>query len=76
MSVAKPFRRQGLGRRMLDHLLMIARQTGTQRVVLETTETWAEVIAFYESYGFRTVEHRDDDVHMTITTQDVVPKQE
>ena len=48
--MAKAFRRQGLGRKMLDHLLMIARQTGTQNVGLEATETWDEVIAFYESY--------------------------
>ena len=66
MSVARAFRRRGLGRQLLDHLIEIARRLKVKRIVLETTETWAGVIAFYESYGFRVDEHRHGDAHMSL----------
>jgi len=69
MSVAKEFRRHGFGTQMLDHLVAIARRSGAKNVVLETCETWHEVIAFYESYGFRVYEHRDGDVHLSFDVE-------
>ena len=32
---------------------------GFQRVVLETTSTWPEVIEFYKRFGFRITHHQD-----------------
>ncbi len=66
MSVARDLRRRGLGRRILTHLLAQARQDGTRRVVLETTATWQEVIAFYLDYGFRITHYAGGDVYFAL----------
>jgi putative acetyltransferase len=66
MSVAAHVRRRGLGRLLLDELCKQARASGHRRVVLETTETWGDVMAFYESCGFHVVGRRDGDVHMAL----------
>lgn len=58
MSVAADMRRLGIGRRILVALCDEARARGIGRLILETTSTWREVIAFYESFGFR-VTHED-----------------
>lgn len=63
MSVAKPLRRVGLGTRILQALIDHARAQGLQQVILETTETWAEVVAFYQRFGFRITHHQDGDVY-------------
>jgi len=70
MSVAKTFRRRGFGVRILDHLVDIAGQVGAKRVVLETTETWLDVIAFYEAYGFGIDAQRDGDTHLSLDLED------
>jgi N-acetylglutamate synthase-like GNAT family acetyltransferase len=57
MSVNKAVRRTGLGTRLLQALVNKARSMGLRRVVLETTETWHEVIAFYQRFGFRITHH-------------------
>lgn len=53
MSVARTARRLGLGTRLLDRLIAAAREQGFRRVILETTSSWDDVIAFYERYGFQ-----------------------
>lgn len=62
MSVKKDLRRQGIGRKILDELLRRASQAGYKEVILETTETWQDVIDFYLSYGFEITHHQDGDV--------------
>ncbi len=62
MSVRADCRRLGLGRRMLASLLERARVEGYSRAVLETTETWDEVIAFYVANGFGITRRADGDV--------------
>ena len=59
MSVAKDLRRQGIGRQILERLVQEGRQLGFERLILETTATWEEVIAFYKDYGFE-VTHVED----------------
>ena len=63
MSVAAPMRRTGLGTRILQALIDQARSQGLQRVILETTETWHEVVAFYQRFGFQITHHKDGDVY-------------
>jgi len=46
-------RGQGLGKRLMDQALEIARQLGFKQVVLETASVLREAIALYEKYGFR-----------------------
>ncbi|MBX3080766.1 MAG: GNAT family N-acetyltransferase [Anaerolineae bacterium] len=63
MSVAAEVRRQGLGSQLLDALIVRARQRGYRKIVLETTATWTEVIAFYQRHGFRELGVADGDMH-------------
>ena len=63
MSVAASLRRQGLGSRILTALCERAKTRGYQRIILETTETWDEVIAFYLAFGFQVTHHKDGDVY-------------
>jgi GNAT superfamily N-acetyltransferase len=62
MSVTRDLRRRGLGRLILTRLVEQARRDGLHRVVLETTATWQEVIAFYLDYGFRITHKSGGDV--------------
>lgn len=66
MSVAADVRRQGVGCLILTALCDHARAGGFRRVVLETTATWTEVIAFYLRFGFRITHHQDDDVYFLL----------
>ena len=54
MRVAEPFVGRGVGRRMLRHLLEIARSQGLSSVWLETGSTadFAPAVRLYESEGF------------------------
>ena len=63
MSVRKDLRRQGIGRQILDELLRQAKEFGYTEVILETTETWQDVIDFYLSYGFTITHYLDGDVY-------------
>jgi putative acetyltransferase len=63
MSVRRDQRGQGLGRRILAALEDEARQRGLRRVVLETTETWHEVVRFYLGAGFQVTHRLDGDVY-------------
>lgn len=67
MSVAKHLRRCGIGRLILERLVECARAAGYRQIVLETTETWDGVIAFYKSYGFRIVGCSDGNMHFVLT---------
>ena len=66
MSVERSMRRQGLGRRILDELCARAWHTGYRRAVLETTEFWEEVIAFYLRCGFSVTHRRNSDVYFAM----------
>jgi putative acetyltransferase len=66
MSVAAAMRRHGIGRRMLVELCEQARARGVRRLVLETTSTWDEVIAFYRAFGFRITHIQDGDTYFAL----------
>jgi GNAT superfamily N-acetyltransferase len=63
MSVARGMRRLGIGRLILCRLVEEARNWGCRQIVLETTETWQEVVDFYLRCGFRITHYRDGDVY-------------
>ena len=67
MSVKKETRRQGIGPLILHHLQLAAKQRQFHKIVLETTQTWTEVVAFYQANGFRIISHRDGDTHFEKT---------
>ena len=66
MSVATHLRRNGIGKMLLDELCNYARKVGYVKIVLETTETWQEVIEFYKNYGFQITHYRDGDVYFSL----------
>lgn len=59
MSVSPEFQRRGIGRQILERLCQEAKELGFQRIVLETTSTWSEVITFYKRFGFCITHHRN-----------------
>ena len=63
MSVARGWRRQGIGRQVLQALLAAARERDYRQVVLETTATWTGAIGFYERMGFRPVGEVAGELH-------------
>jgi len=67
MSVARPMRRQGIGRQILEALCREAACRGYQQVVLETTATWQEAIAFYRAFGFRVTHQADGNLYFMLT---------
>ena len=66
MSVAVEMRRHGIGRRLLHELCERAHTLGVRRLILETTSTWHEVIAFYEAFGFRITHTEGGDTYFEI----------
>lgn len=59
MSVAPAYRRSGLGRTLVRELVERARVWGMDRVVLETSARWTDVVRFYLGCGF-TQTHFED----------------
>lgn len=66
MSVAKHLRRQGVGRAILKQLYEYAKAAGYAQIVLETTSTWEDAIAFYTRFGFRPIGSWDGDTHFVL----------
>lgn len=74
MSVARDRRRRGIGRQMLYALWEAAIQRGYRRLVLETTATWVDAVAFYRAHGFRPVGEQHGDMHFVLElSQDIPP---
>ena len=65
MSVAQDQRRQGIGNLILNELIETARKKGFSKIILETTETWKEVVAFYLAYGFEITHHQGGDAYFS-----------
>jgi ribosomal protein S18 acetylase RimI-like enzyme len=66
MSVDQSLRRMGIGRKLLDVLIQYGRELGYNEIVLETTETWADAVGFYQRYGFETTGFADGDRHFRL----------
>jgi len=66
MSVANDERRKGVGRKILQRLCEQAKLNGYKRLVLETTETWHEVIEFYKQFGFQETHLLDGNVYFAL----------
>ena len=66
MSVHKRYRRQGIGKNILNYLVNHAISDGYAKLVLETTETWEEAILFYKAYGFLFTHSQDGDTYFEL----------
>jgi ribosomal-protein-alanine N-acetyltransferase len=58
VAVHPSFRRRGVARAALAHVLEEARRTGVELVFLEVRPTNTEAVALYESFGFRVIGRR------------------
>ena len=63
MSVKKTHRRQGIGQLILQHLETAARQRRFHTILLETTTTWEDAVAFYQSNGYKIIGQWNGDTH-------------
>jgi ribosomal protein S18 acetylase RimI-like enzyme len=52
LAVAAPYRRQGLGRQLVDWLCASALEAGSSRINLELRTTNVDALAFYAALGF------------------------
>jgi GNAT superfamily N-acetyltransferase len=59
MSVLRAHRRRGIATAVLTALVDVAREWDCRAVVLETTTTWTDAVAFYRGSGF-THTHDED----------------
>jgi GNAT superfamily N-acetyltransferase len=66
MSVAADMRRRGIGRMILAQLVERARAGGFRRLILETTATWEDAVAFYRRCGFVVTHHQAGDVYFAL----------
>jgi len=58
LAVHPSFRRRGIARALLDHVLKEARRSGVELVFLEVRPTNVEALALYESFDFRVIGRR------------------
>jgi len=75
MSVRKDKRRQGIGREILTELCWRAYRQGYKRAILETTASWDEVIAFYQSFGFEATHQVAGDVYFAMDLQEFAERE-
>jgi GNAT superfamily N-acetyltransferase len=61
MSVADTRRRTGIGRLILNQLLLSARERSVATVRVETTAGWSSAVRFYLRHGFVKTHERGDD---------------
>ncbi len=66
MSVARHWRRSGIGSQILAVLLESAKSLGYTQVVLETSVDWDSAIRFYESNGFSRTKTEGGDQHFAL----------
>ncbi len=58
ISIAAEHQRQGLGRRLLDEAMQLARGTGMRRMLLEVRPSNLAAIALYRAAGFSEIGRR------------------
>lgn len=64
VHVAEHCRHKGLGSEIVAELCEHARMLGNKKVILETTATWLDAIAFYEHIGFHITHTLNGDAYM------------
>ena len=69
MSVRSDVRRLGVGGAVLAQLIGHARRLGYCELVLETTSTWTDAVAFYQRHAFEVTERRDGDTHFRLNLE-------
>jgi ribosomal protein S18 acetylase RimI-like enzyme len=73
VHVAEHYRRMGIGSLIVAALCENAQIHGAETVVLETTETWEDAIAFYVKLDFQIMHRQNGDVYMAKQLDTVPP---
>ena len=63
MSVSSEHRGQGLGKGLVHYLIELARASGYETLVCETTDTWQDAIGLYLACGFEIVDQYGGDYY-------------
>ena len=66
VSVAKEYRRKGIGQKIVRCLTEVARRKGYRRLLVETNHDWTDAIALYEHCGFREYDRDEESLHMQL----------
>ncbi len=66
VSVARRWRRRGLGRALVQRLIVAARDRGLARLWMETNDDWSAAIGLYTACGFAEYDRRDGNVYMAL----------
>lgn len=72
ICVARPLRRRGVGRRLLEYLLSHARTAGAERVFLEVRPSNRAALSLYRQTGFHIVGVRKGYYKATAGSEDAV----
>jgi ribosomal protein S18 acetylase RimI-like enzyme len=67
ISVDTAYRRQGIGRALVRHLVGLAQDQDMHQVLVETNHDWPEVIDFYQCQGFIEYERDAESIHMRLS---------
>lgn len=66
VSVAREFRRKGIGQEIVTYLVEVARRKGYRRLLVETNHGWTDAIALYQRCGFREYDRDEESLHMQL----------
>ncbi len=66
VSVARHWRRRGLGRALVQCLIKVARNQGLVRLWMETNDDWSAAIGLYVACGFAEYDRRDGNIYMAL----------
>jgi GNAT superfamily N-acetyltransferase len=71
MSVAEPYRKQGIGLKMLTKLEHAAKQMGYKQIVIETNNNWEKPIALYKRAGYKVTGMDEQLIHFEKNIEEV-----
>lgn len=66
VSVAPVYRRYGIGRTIVAHLVQVACQRGLSRLLVETNHDWVAAIGLYQRCGFQPYDRDEESVHLAL----------
>ncbi len=58
LLVQAPYRKQGIGRALINHVIALCQEKGVQALTLEVNQTDEPTIRFYENSGFKIITTR------------------
>jgi GNAT superfamily N-acetyltransferase len=66
VAVAPRWRRRGLAKALVMHLLEAGSARGLMRLWVETNDVWEPAIRLYRACGFAPFDHRDGNIYMEL----------